>query len=105
MSPLTGIYKKGQKHIGYSASKGAVLQLTRHLATHLAPKIRVNCIAPGGVLHNQDKNFISEYGQRVPMGRMMKAEEINGILEYLCSDKSSYVTGSTIAIDGGWTAW
>jgi len=47
-SPLPHLYKKGEKHIGYSTSKGAVIQLTRHLATHLAPGVRVNCIAPGG---------------------------------------------------------
>lgn len=105
VSPLPHMYKSGQKHIGYSASKGAVVQLTRHLAAHLAPKVRVNCIVPGGVKHEQDQDFISEYAKHAPAGRMMEKGELNGILEYLCSEKSSYVIGSIISIDGGWTAW
>lgn len=105
VSPLPHLYKKGQKHIGYSVSKGAVLQLTRHLATHLAPGVRVNCIVPGGVEHKQNSDFKKRYGSFTPMKRMMKKGEINSLLEYLCSDRSSYMTGSVIAIDGGWTAW
>jgi len=105
VSPLVDIYGKKQKHIGYSASKGAVLQLTRHLATHLAPKIRVNCVVPGGIEHQQADDFKSEYSKHTPMGRMMRKNELAGILEYLCSEKSSYTTGSIITVDGGWTAW
>lgn len=48
VSPLPHLYKGGEKHIGYPSSKGAVIQLSRHLATHLAPRVRVNCVAPGG---------------------------------------------------------
>lgn len=105
VSPIPFLYKKGEKHIGYSASKGAVIQLSRHLATHLAPKMRVNCIVPGGIEHAQGKDFIKRYSRYTPMGRMMKKDELNAMLEYLCSDASSYMTGSIITIDGGWTAW
>jgi len=77
--------------------------LTKHLAVELAPNIRVNCIAPGGVRHNQPKDFIEYYGNNVPMGRMMNKGELNKIVEYLCSEDSSYVTGSVFSIDGGWT--
>lgn len=105
VSPLPHLYKKGEKHIGYSASKGAVVQLTKHLATHLAPRVKVNCLVPGGVEHQQEKEFIKKYSQYTPMRRMMKKYELNKLLEYLCSDNSSYMTGSTITIDGGWTAW
>ena len=105
VSPLPHLYQSGEKHIGYSTSKGAVIQLTRHLATHLAPKIRVNCIIPGGVEHQQTEQFKNEYSKYAPMKRMMKKDELNKLIEYLCSDGSSYMTGSIITIDGGWTAW
>ena len=105
VSPLPDLYSGREKHIGYSTSKGAVIQLTKHLATHLAPRIRVNCIAPGGVEHDQGESFIAAYSRHTPMGRMMRSTELNKLLEYLCSDHSNYMTGSVITIDGGWTAW
>ena len=82
-----------------------MINLTKYLATHLAPKIRVNCLAPGGVEYEQDEDFLNKYSKLTPMGRMMKKTELNEIVEYLCSTKSSYVTGSTFVIDGGWTTW
>lgn len=105
VSPSPYLYKGGEKHIGYSASKGAVIQLSRHLAIHLAPRIRVNCLAPGGVRYKQGEQFIEKYSQQTPMKRMMNKDELNKFLEYLCSEDSSYMTGSIINIDGGWTAW
>jgi NAD(P)-dependent dehydrogenase (short-subunit alcohol dehydrogenase family) len=105
VSPLPHLYKNGEKHIGYSASKGAVIQLSRHLATHLAPRVRVNCLVPGGVEHKQSKKFIGRYSQYTPMKRMMRKNELNKLLKYLCSKDSSYMTGSVITIDGGWTTW
>ena len=106
VSPIPDLYTEGEKHIGYSVSKGAVLQLTRHLAVHLSSKnIRVNCIVPGGVKHEQSKDFISKYNERVPIKRMMEVGELNGLVSYLCSEESSYMNGSIINIDGGWTAW
>ena len=79
--------------------------MTKFLATHLAPNIRVNCIAPGGIEYKQDKNFIQKYSKLTPMNRMMKKNEINGVIELLISKKSSYMTGSVLIIDGGWTVW
>lgn len=105
VSARPDLYNGGHKHIGYSVSKAGVINLTKYLATHLAPNIRVNCIAPGGVEHDQDKEFIKKYSALTPLGRMMKKDELNGIIEYLCSSKSSYVTGTTFIIDGGWTTW
>ena len=104
VSPIPGLYEDGQKHIGYSVSKGAVIQLTRHLAVHLAPKIRVNCLIPGGVEYEQSEKFIDQYSSNTPLGRMMRKDELNGIVEFLCSEKSSYVTGTSFKIDGGWTS-
>ncbi len=105
VSPRPSLYENTEKHIGYSLAKASVIQLTRHLATHLAPRIRVNCMVLGGVEHNQDDTFKAKYSEQVPMKRMMEKDEIYGLIEYLCSDKSTYVTGSIINIDGGWTAW
>ena len=105
VSPKKHLYDESEKHIGYSISKASVDQMTRHLATHLAPVIRVNCLSLGGIEHKQDEAFIEKYNNEVPLGRMMKAKEVFGIINYLCSNDSSYTTGSIINIDGGWTSW
>jgi len=110
VSPNPALYEEGkEKHVGYCVSKSGVAQLTRYLAVHLAPDIRVNCVVPGGVTfkptNEQSKKFIELYKDKTPMKRMMNRDELNGIVEYLCSDKSSYATGATFNIDGGWTVW
>ena len=90
----------------YAASKAAVIGLTRYLATYWADNgIRVNAIAPGGTESGQNHEFIKRYSDRIPLGRIAQANEIVGALLYLASDASSYVTGQTIAVDGGLTAW
>ena len=99
------MYDGAHKHIAYSVAKAVVINLTKFLATHLAPNIRVNCVAPGGVEHDQDDEFKKKYSKLTPLGRMMRKDELNGIIEFLCSNKSSYMTGSTIILDGGWTTW
>jgi len=104
-SPIPSMYIDGEKHIGYGVSKAGVIQLTKHLAVHLAPDIRVNCVVPGGVKFEQDENFIKRYSKYTPMGRMMNVNELTGILDFLCSEKSTYITGENIKVDGGWTAW
>ncbi|MGZ3742155.1 MAG: SDR family oxidoreductase, partial [Bdellovibrionota bacterium] len=86
VSPRKDIYDGSEKHIGYSISKGGVMQLTRHLAVHLAPKFRVNCVFPGGVQKNQPESFQKKYAAHTPMGRMMHVTELNSLMEYLCSD-------------------
>ena len=75
------------------------------LATHLAPEIRVNCVSPGGIEFDQNEEFKQKYSELTPLKRMMKKEELNEIIEYLCSSKSSYVTGANFVLDGGWTIW
>jgi NAD(P)-dependent dehydrogenase (short-subunit alcohol dehydrogenase family) len=90
---------------GYGASKGALIQLTRYLATTLGPEIRVNSISPGGVARNQDPKFVGRYEARTPLRRMAIEEDFKGAALYLASDLSSYVTGQDIAVDGGWSAW
>lgn len=86
----------------YSASKAAVVGLTKWLATHWADKgIRVNCLVPGGVSSGQNGVFDQRYSERTPMGRMARAEEMAPPLLFLASDASSYVTGQVLAVDGG----
>lgn len=103
VSPRNDIYDGAEKHIGYSVSKGGVLQLSRHLAVHLAPKFRVNCVVPGGVAKSQPDSFKEKYARHAPLGRMMERNELNGLMDLLCSEGSSYMTGSVICADGGWT--
>lgn len=90
---------------GYAASKGALLQLTRWLATTLAPAIRVNMLSPGGVERGQPASFRDAYRARTPLGRMATAEDLKGALTFLASDLSAYVTGQNVVVDGGFTAW
>lgn len=89
----------------YAAGKGGIVQLTRYHATQLAPKVRVNCIAPGGVLRGQPEEFVERYTQRTPLGRMAKEEDLKGAIAYLASDLSAYVTGQVLLVDGGFTTW
>ncbi|MBL7714989.1 MAG: SDR family oxidoreductase [Bdellovibrionales bacterium] len=113
MAPDLRIYE-GSEYMGeqinspavYSASKAAVVGLTQYLASLWgAQGIRVNTLVPGGVQSGQNERFLKNYSARIPMGRMAQADEMVGALIYLASDASSYVTGQTLAIDGGLSAW
>ena len=90
---------------GYAASKGGLVQLTRYLATVLAPDIRVNCVSPGGIERGQDQAFVDRYEARTPLGRMAAEADVAGAVRWLVSGAAEYVTGQVIAVDGGWTAW
>lgn len=105
VSARPDLYNGKHKHPGYSVSKAGVINLTKFLATHLAPNIRVNCIAPGGVDYGVAKSFQKKYAELTPMKRMMKRDELNELIEFLCTKKSSYVTGANFVVDGGWTIW
>jgi len=89
----------------YAASKGGLIQLSRWLATTLAPAIRVNTITPGGVFRNQPDVFVERYKSRTPLGRMATEDDFRGAIAYLASDMSAYVTGQNLMVDGGWGAW
>ena len=89
----------------YGASKGGLIQLTRWLATTLAPDVRVNGISPGGIYRNQPEVFVQRYNQRTPLGRMATEDDFRGVVGFLASDLSNYVTGQVLRVDGGWSVW
>jgi len=89
----------------YAASKGGIAQLTRYLSTVLAPEVRVNAFAPGGIARGQDEAFVERYERLTPLGRMGTEDDFRGVVTWLASDASAYVTGQVVAVDGGWTAW
>lgn len=89
----------------YATSKGGLMQLTRWMATTLAPDVRVNAISPGGIYRNQPKHFVKRYEYKTPLARMANEDDFRGVIGFLCSDASSYVSGETVAVDGGWGIW
>ncbi len=107
VGPDQKIYPEGtQKPVDYFITKGGVVMLTKFLATTYGNKgIRANTLTLGGVFKEHGKEFTDAYSARTPMGRMANPEEVGGPIVFLASDASSYMTGSNLIVDGGWTAW
>ena len=90
----------------YACAKAALIHLTKCLAVQFAPQeIAVNCVTYGGVEGRVDDGFRKRYAALCPMGRMMKDDETVGSVDFLLSDKTAYITGQNIVVDGGWSAW
>jgi len=105
-----------KQRFAYCTTKGAVLAMSRQLAVEYPKELRVNCICPGTVqtpfvegyldkYHAHEKEKIrAELNARQPIGRVGKPEEIASLIRYVCSEEAEFMTGSLLAIDGGWTA-
>lgn len=111
VSPNQNLYDFGDgiqhfKPVDYVASKSFIPNFTRYLATFYAREgIRCNAIVPHGIYNNHDEAFQKNFAQLSPLGRMCNREELIGPFTFLASDASSYMTGSILTVDGGWTAW
>ena len=103
-SPKHFIYEN-PKDIFYVSSKFAVNGITKYFATQYGKKININTIACHGVEWKQPKNFKKKLTDHIPKNRMMKIDDLFGILNLLCSDQNKFMNGSTITIDGGYSAW
>jgi NAD(P)-dependent dehydrogenase (short-subunit alcohol dehydrogenase family) len=94
------------KPVAYSVSKSAITNLTRYLATYWAASgVRVNTLTPHGIENGQPAAFVEAFAKRSPLGRLMGVGEAVGAVVFLASDASSYVTGTNLVVDGGWSAW
>jgi NAD(P)-dependent dehydrogenase (short-subunit alcohol dehydrogenase family) len=96
--------------IDYGASKAAILQLSRYLAVHYGPVgIRFNCITPGPfpnpAVQKSHPEFIGNLGKKTALNRIGQNAEIVGPTLLLLTDSASFVTGHSLVVDGGWTAW
>lgn len=111
------VVNRPHTHAPYNATKAAVLQLTKSLACEWAPhKIRVCAISPGYFDTVMNRTLLDQQGEagaalrkfwetETPMGRLGTPHELKGVVTFLASDSASYVTGSEIIVDGGYTAW
>jgi NAD(P)-dependent dehydrogenase (short-subunit alcohol dehydrogenase family) len=113
VSPNPSIYPEGlnSNPIEYGAGKAGLLQMTRYLASYYGKKnIRVNAVAPGPFPNidkkaNDNSIFLNNLKKSTMLGRLGEAPEVAGPTVFLLSNASSYITGHTLNIDGGWTAW
>jgi len=113
VSPNPSSYPEGinSNPIEYGAGKAGLLQMTRYLASHYGKKnIRVNAVAPGPFPNidkkaNNNSTFLNNLKKSTMLGRLGEASETAGPTVFLLSNASSYITGHTLNIDGGWTAW
>ena len=108
ISSVSGLIVGGNM-LSYEASKAALIHITRSMAISLAPKIRVNAVAPGNIstgffddISDKDE-FINRSTKIIPLRRLGEGRDIGEIITFLISIKSSYITGQTIVVDGGLT--
>lgn len=106
---LMGVPKEILEAAGYTASKGALISLTRELAVHYAPQgIRVNALAPGFFPTRLSAGVVAHASEQIkaitPLGRLGEAGEMKGAVVFLAAAASDYITGQIIAVDGGMTA-
>ena len=96
---------KMQESMTYAIIKGGINNLTKQMASNYGKfQIRINALCAGGVFDNQNKRFVKSYKKKVPLKRMATSSDIALSVIFLASDASSYITGTTFMVDGGWTA-
>ena len=111
VAPNQSLYDYGTgiqqyKPVDYILTKSCIPNFTRYLATFYAgDNIRCNAIVPHGIENNHGAEFKENFSRLSPLGRMCEREELIGPFTFLASDASSYMTGSILTVDGGWTAW
>lgn len=108
VSPDSRLYDtpEGQSPFHYGPAKAGLIQLSRHLAAELGPlKIRVNALVPGPFPNNPQARLGQRLAARTMLGRLGAPSEIAGPLLFLASPAASFITGSALTVDGGWTAW
>ena len=101
-----------KENLTYSLIKGGIINFTRQMASYYGKNnIRVNTVCPGGIAGHvadlsskQSKQFVKNYSNQVPLKRLGNSEEVASTILFLSSSASSYITGTTIMVDGGWTA-
>ena len=101
-----------EENMTYAAIKGGIANLTRQMASYYGQfSIRVNTICPGGLKGHvagknlkQNKNFVLNYSKRVPLKRLGEPHEVASTALFLASEASSYISGSIVMVDGGWTS-
>jgi NAD(P)-dependent dehydrogenase (short-subunit alcohol dehydrogenase family) len=111
IAPDQRLYKNNNnqqqyKPVTYSVIKHALIGLTKYTSTYWNDNgIRCNALLPGGIKDNQNDDFLKKISSLIPLGRMANKNEYQGAIVFLLSDASSYMTGSSIVIDGGRTSW
>ncbi len=112
MAPDPSVYTGGMKPnpIEYGVGKAGLIQMVKYLAVHWGPRnIRVNAVSPGPFpnpqVQKERPDFIQKLSAKVPLGRIGQSEEIAGAVVFLASDEASFITGQTLAVNGGWDAW
>ncbi|MGZ5509829.1 MAG: SDR family oxidoreductase [Nitrososphaeraceae archaeon] len=101
-----GEEKQTYKPVDYIITKSFIPGFSRYLAVLYAKDgIRVNTIVPHGIYNNHDEGFQQRFSERSPLGRMCMLDELRGPFIFIASDSSSYMTGSLLVVDGGWSIW
>ncbi len=107
VGPNPSLYPKDEmpNPAAYGVSKAGLESLARYLTTTSKGRIRANTVVPGGILRGQASDFIDTYTARTPLGRMGSEVDVVNLITFLLGEKSNYIAGQSLKVDGGFTAW